>query len=251
MNVIPLKAYSDNYIWCLKRGEELYCVDPGDAQPVLDFLLQSHLKLHGILITHHHLDHIGGIHELVKRYPNIQIFAPKDARIPCVTHPMPEKKKSLPYGLQMIEIPGHTSTHIAYVHEDEHILFCGDTLFSGGCGRVFDGTLRQLYASLNQLKALPDETRVYCGHEYTQANLRFALHVEPDNLVARHFLDTLMRAEDPCSLPSTIGLEKQINPFFRLDSPTIVDYVARKKNRHPGVFEIFEQLREDKNSWSG
>lgn len=251
MNIVPIKAFVDNYIWCLENNDELYCVDPGDAQPIIDFMAQQRLILRGILLTHHHLDHIGGTERLVQQYSDISVFAPNDDRIVDVTHRVPDKQHCLPFGFQVIEIPGHTKSHIAYYQSEEHILFCGDTLFSAGCGRVFDGSIQQLYASLEILKALPDETRVYCGHEYTQANLRFALHVEPDNQVAFAYLETLKRAQDPCSLPSTIGLEKQINPFFRLNVASIVKTVSNNTDHQLASFEIFERIREAKNAWCG
>lgn len=249
MNIEPVRAFLDNYIWCISINSAVYCVDPGEAQPVLDYLDKHHFNLKGILITHHHMDHVGGVQKLVRQFPELQVVAPFDSRIPCVTTPVREGDIVCPFGFRVLEIPGHTSTHIAYYHAMEHVLFCGDTLFSAGCGRVFDGTIDQLYQSLMKLAQLPDDTRVYCAHEYTQSNLRFALSVEPDNRVVSRYLETLNRTVHFCSLPSTIGLEKQINPFFRLDATLIVDYVAQK---NPGVldrFEIFKQLREDKNHW--
>jgi hydroxyacylglutathione hydrolase len=226
MKLIPIPAFNDNYIWMLHDAHQALVVDPGDAQPVKDVLARLRLTLGAILVTHHHGDHTGGVDEL-RQATGAKVFGP-------LHEPMPEPLQRLQGGdlidllglrFEVIAVPGHTAGHIAYfgqVPGHEPLLFCGDTLFSAGCGRLFEGTPAQMLDSLTRLAALPDTTRVCCAHEYTLSNLRFALAVEPDNAdtLAYQSRAQQRRTEHQPTLPSHIGLEKAVNPFLRshLDS---------------------------------
>lgn len=251
MKVIPIPAFTDNYIWLIidTNNRQALCVDPGEAQPVLDFLARENLELHAILLTHHHFDHIGGTAELVHSNPGIAVYGPNDPRIPLITHSL-QDKDSLElnsYRFTILATPGHTSTHIC-LHEPNHgWLFCGDTLFSAGCGRVFDGTIEVLHSSLQKLKNLADETKVYCAHEYTLQNLRFAMTVEPNNQAAQNLKQKLLQQENPCSLPSTIAIEKQINPFLRTEVAAVKDFARHKGSQDDHSLAVFRQLRAEKD----
>ena len=195
--VVPVSAFRDNYVWTLRRGKHAAVVDPGEAAPVLDYLARENLSLAAILATHHHADHVGGIAELRQKY-EVPVYGPKGEPIATLTHPVSEGDRvSIPelgVSFSVLDIPGHTRAHIAYYGAGA--LFCGDTLFACGCGRVFEGTAEQMLQSLTKLAALPDETKVYCGHEYTLANIRFARAVDPDNamLAAREASASKLRA---------------------------------------------------------
>ena len=227
MNLIALPAFTDNYIWMLHDGRRALVVDPGDDQPVRQALQSRGLELAAILVTHHHPDHTGGVDDLrdVLQGP---VFGPANERIPtpCVPVTGGETIDAAGFEFEVIDVPGHTAGHVAYVHRalgDAPILFCGDTLFSAGCGRLFEGTAVQMHASLQRLCALPSETLVCCAHEYTESNLRFAAAVEPDNLVVREHQQTCRdrRAAELSTLPSTLALECQINPFLRCREPAV------------------------------
>jgi hydroxyacylglutathione hydrolase len=251
--VVPLRAFADNYIWTIRDAGHAAVVDPGDAQPVLDYLQREKLQLVAILNTHHHADHVGGNAALLARSP-VPVFGPRDERIPEVTVRLADGQRFvLPHfniDMETLEIPGHTRSHIAF-HGDG-MLFCGDTLFAAGCGRLFEGTPRQMYDSLTRLSRLDDATRVYCGHEYTLANLKFARTAEPDNprlpeLEARM---QALRARDQPTLPSTIGQEKATNPFLRVTEPAIIHSAstrAAKKLTDP--VSVLAQIRDWKNSF--
>src|SRR5580692_6966395 len=227
LNVRPVRAFSDNYIWLIESPRDpaqVVVVDPGDAAPVIADLQRSSSSLAAILLTHHHPDHIGGVPELL-RHRQVPVVGPNDARIANRTLTVQDGERCELEGLglsfEILQIPGHTLSHIAFWGHGA--LFCGDTLFSAGCGRMFEGTPKQMNASLNRLGGLPPDTRMYCGHEYTAANLRFSLTVDPTNRAALEYQGSVerLRAQDSPSLPSTLGLERQVNPFLRCDDPTV------------------------------
>ncbi|MEQ8408048.1 MAG: hydroxyacylglutathione hydrolase [Gammaproteobacteria bacterium] len=228
LKIHPIPAFSDNYIWTLiDASEERACVvDPGDATPVIDYLTANNLALTDILITHHHPDHTGGIAELTQRY-SPAVYGPMNERIQGITQRLQEGQRIEVFGLDfsVIEVPGHTLDHIAYFSDSNTtpILFCGDTLFAAGCGRLFEGTPETMLASLEKLAALPAATQVYCTHEYTLANLRFASAVEPDNqdLLVRVQTEQAKRNADKPTLPSNLTLEFATNPFMRCATPSI------------------------------
>ncbi|HEX5126139.1 MAG TPA: hydroxyacylglutathione hydrolase [Rhodocyclaceae bacterium] len=224
MEIVPLSAFRDNYIWTLVEEDRCIVVDPGDAVPVLRFLRERSLRLAAILITHRHNDHVGGIGELLAHF-SVPVFGPLSEPIPHITHALVEGDIVRPPGLscsfKVLEVPGHTEGHIAYYGEG--ILFCGDTLFAAGCGRLLGGTVEQLFESLQRLAALPPKTKVYCTHEYTLSNLRFARAAEPDNqeIAARQQHCEALRANNQITLPSTIGEELNSNPFLRWREATV------------------------------
>lgn len=220
ITVIPIPALSDNYIWLIINQENKMAVvvDPGEAAPVLNILRQKHLTLCGILLTHHHQDHTGGVTELLANY-RVNVYGPLHDTILSANHRIAEGDiidiPPMNCRFKVIDIPGHTKGHIAYYHD--RALFCGDTLFTAGCGRIFEGTADQMFNSLKKLAALPDDTFIYCGHEYTAANLRFAQIVEPDNKdIAQRIIDTAhLRNKEQPTVPATLSLEKKTNPFLR------------------------------------
>ncbi|MGV6807109.1 MAG: hydroxyacylglutathione hydrolase [bacterium] len=220
-----IPAFDDNYIWLAhdSTSNKAIVVDPGDAAPVIKSLDENGLSLGALLITHQHPDHIGGVSALLERYPNLIIYGPAD--ISLVTHPVKDGD-IVHFGstvFDVLAVPGHTLNHLAFYSAEEDVLFCGDTLFAGGCGRLFEGTPEQMYRSLQKLAALPDQTQIFCAHEYTLANLKFASAVEPENRqVALRLNDTeKLRLSGKPSVPSTMGLERQTNPFLRSDSPEL------------------------------
>jgi len=255
--VLHVCAFEDNYIWLIrgKSADQVAIVDPGDADPVLATLEKQHLRPSVILCTHHHGDHVGGVEDLLRHYP-VPVYGPAHERIPAITHRLEEHDRvSLPeLGIEfdVLDVPGHTAGHIAYYGAG--MLFCGDTMFSAGCGRLFEGTAEQMYASLAKLAALPETTQMYCAHEYTEANLRFAAAVEPDNADIRAHRERAraLRARNLPTLPSTIGLEKRINPFLRADSPTArrAAETRRGQKLESGV-DVFATLRRWKDDFRG
>jgi len=221
LSITPIPALTDNYIWLLTNGgNDCAVVDPGEAGPVLKVLEQEGLNLSYILLTHHHYDHVDGVPELLEHY-DAKVFGPADDRIPVVHQVCREgfevQLPELNVSFQVFEVPAHTRSHIAYF--GENALFCGDTLFSLGCGRLFEGTASDMQKALDKLAALPADTQVYCAHEYTQANCKFALAVEPD-------IDRL-RAANKITLPSRLGDELATNPFLRTRADSVVN-MARK-----------------------
>ncbi|KAB7622552.1 hydroxyacylglutathione hydrolase [Alkalilimnicola sp. S0819] len=225
LRIEPIPAFSDNYIWALHDGEKAAVVDPGDAAPVMRWLNERGVELSAILITHHHPDHVGGIAELLAQGA-VPVYGPGAENIPGRSIALAEGDKvallAPEISLQVLEVPGHTLGHIAYYAEG--MLFCGDTLFAGGCGRLFEGSPEQMHASLQKLAALPASTRVYCAHEYTLANLRFALKVEPENPALQQRLAHVQaqRERDEITLPSTLGVELQTNPFLRVTEAAVI-----------------------------
>ena len=253
LTVHPVPAFQDNYLWVIHDGRHAAVVDPGDAAPVQAFLEENGLALSAILITHHHPDHIGGLPVLSARY-RCPVFGPAGEKIAGITTLLKEGDAIVVPGIgakfKVLDVPGHTAGHIAYVGEGA--IFCGDTLFACGCGRLFEGTAEQMHASLDKLKCLPPETRVYCAHEYTLANIRFAEAVEPGNkaLAERKERDTYSRKRGKPTVPSTIEVELATNPFLRC-AETEVIYNAR---RHAGdklrtEVEVFAAIRAWKNTF--
>lgn len=251
--VIPIAAFDDNYIWLIRDDRHAAAIDPGDADPVLSYLREHSLQLVAILNTHHHPDHTGGNAELASRFP-VTVYGPAREGIAKVTWPVAEGETVFlpPLALQLsvLDIPGHTAGHVAYY--GSNWLFCGDTLFGCGCGRLFDGTPALMASSLERLARLPEQTQVYCGHEYTLANIRFARAVEPGNLALqeREVRDRASRAQGLPTLPSSIGLEKRTNPFLRCREPEVIraaSQFAGKKLADP--IEVFDALRQRKNTF--
>lgn len=249
---LPIRAFKDNYIWMLPLGQNTVCVvDPGDAQPVINTLSQHNYSLSAILLTHHHADHSGGISELLNHFGNIPVYASHHSKIKQISHFVKDKDSFQlgQFSFFVLEIPGHTLDHIAFYCEKN--LFCGDTLFSAGCGRVFEGTAAQMYSSLQKLASLPDETYIFCGHEYTLANLLFAQHVEPNN---EKISEKILRVKEQlqtsgCSLPSTLREERKINPFLRCEEVDVVATVEQRVEKKLTTIEVFHHLREWKNNF--
>ena len=244
--VSAIPALKDNYIWVLHNNTDAYVVDPGEAAPVLDFIRHHHLQPHAILITHRHADHIGGIDGILQQF-DIAVVGP--AEINAITHAVKEGDRYYLHAfdchLQVLAIPGHTPEHIAYWSEDDLRLFSGDTLFSAGCGRLLGGTAEQLYQSLQRISALPDATKIYASHEYTQANLRFALSLEPENSL---LIAAMANCQQIPTLPTHLKRERQINPFLRCRDPVLLKAVApiaAKKIASP--LELFVFLRHQKD----
>jgi hydroxyacylglutathione hydrolase len=254
LTVTPLPAFNDNYLWLLVRGHEAAVVDPGDAAPVRRALDRHDLRLTAILVTHHHGDHVGGVLDLKSR-TGAEVFGPAGEDIEGVDHRLRggDRVDVLETSFEVIDVPGHTAGHIAYfaARHAPPLLFCGDTLFACGCGRLFEGTARQMVASLDALAALPASTRVHCAHEYTLSNIRFALTVEPGNAALRERAarDEATRHRGEPTVPSTIGLELATNPFLRCDVPAVRASVTDRPVDAVARTAIFAALREMKNNF--
>jgi hydroxyacylglutathione hydrolase len=256
LNVRPVGAFSDNYIWLIESPRapgQVVAVDPGDAAPVIAELQRTSSSLAAILLTHHHPDHIGGVPGLLRHW-QVPVVGPNDARIAHRTLTVEDGERcelpDLGLSFEILQIPGHTLSHIAFWGHGA--LFCGDTLFSAGCGRMFEGTPKQMNASLDRLRDLPPGTQVYCGHEYTAANLRFALTIEPANGAALEYQSSVqrIRAAGSPTLPSTLSLEIRVNPFLRCDKPTVratAEQRAGKKLADPA--DVFAVLRAWKDQF--
>lgn len=257
MRLQALSAFNDNYIWCLDHddGGEALVVDPGQAGPVFA-AADAGLRPGAVLLTHHHDDHVGGVAELLQRWPDLPVYAPDDPRITTTTEVVGDGSwiRAVGFELDVIAVPGHTSSHVAYFHDAPGggALFSGDTLFSLGCGRLFEGSPLQMHRSLSRLAALPGTTRLYCGHEYTLSNAAFARVVEPDNaaLTRRTQEAKDMRDASRPTLPSTLDSELACNPFLRCDQPAVVAAVADRLGRAPtDAVEVFAELRRWKDGF--
>lgn len=229
--IVPIPALRDNYIWGLFREGRAALVDPGEAEPALDWLARESLRLEAILITHHHQDHQGGIPDLLARHPSAQVFGPACESITDCACPLAggDRFPLLGHEAAVLDVAAHTRGHLAYLVEDA--LFCGDTLFGGGCGKLFEGSPADMLAALGKIAALPDATRLFCAHEYTCFCLSFALEkVEPENAQLRERLSRsrTLRAAGRPTLPSALAEEKATNPFLRLDKPQVIRSVQRR-----------------------
>ncbi|MCG2584641.1 hydroxyacylglutathione hydrolase [Massilia sp. TS11] len=252
--VLRVPAFRDNYLWLVHDGQAALVVDPGDAAPIKQALADHGLRLTAILLTHHHADHTGGVDALRARW-QAPVFGPRHDGIAAVERAVGEgdllRLDSPACSLRVLDVPGHTRGHIAYYAADAGFLFCGDTLFAGGCGRLFEGSPAQMQASLHKLAALPPDTQVFCAHEYTASNLAFAVMVEPDNaaLTARQTAVAAARAAGQATVPSTIGLERATNPFLRVGQPTIRHSLiaAGRLSDDADTVAAFAALRQWKN----
>jgi hydroxyacylglutathione hydrolase len=254
MNIDPIPAFDDNYIWCLGNSENnsAVVVDPGDAAPVLSHLKKHDLKLTAILITHKHWDHIGGIQRLAELYPGVPVYGPRDETIKGVTLKVGGGKSVGLQGIDaafvVLDVPGHTEGHVAYLGEG--VLFCGDTLFAGGCGRVFSGTHAQLYASLKKIASLSADTRLYCAHEYTLDNLGFATWVEPESVALKQRIqrDRASRKAGLPTVPSTLKEELATNPFLRCDVQQVKNaaekYAGKQLSNGEAVFTAIRNWKD-------
>ena len=253
LHIHPVPILESNYVWILHDRQHAVMVDPGRAEAPLAWLDEQGLTLTALLITHHHWDHTDGIDDVLARHP-VPVWGPDDRRIPQITHSIDEGDHihidQPDLALEVLDVPGHTSIHLAFVGSD--FVLCGDALFSAGCGRMFEGTAGQFQASLDKLAALPGQTRVYCTHEYTQDNCRFAQAVEPDNphLKARARQVSALRENNEITLPSTIAEEKNYNPFLRLREPTIIQAAQTRNPNCNGTPEsVFATLRSWKDGF--
>ncbi|VFM96815.1 MAG: hydroxyacylglutathione hydrolase [Candidatus Kentron sp. G] len=253
-HITAIPSFIDNYIWQIKKSGATVAafVDPGEATPVLRVLEQEGVTPTAILLTHHHLDHVGGVSELVARYPDIQVFGPKEESIPTVNRPVGEGDLAQIPGaglsFRVMAVPGHTKGHVAYYGHDA--LFCGDTLFSVGCGRLFEGAPEQMHASLQRIAALPGNTPIYCAHEYTLDNIRFAKWVEPENmdLLVRETQAFAKIDRDTPTVPSTLAEELATNPFLRCEVPAVIAAAERRAGRKlPNAVEVFAAVRRWKD----
>ncbi|HET7865492.1 MAG TPA: hydroxyacylglutathione hydrolase [Burkholderiaceae bacterium] len=255
MDLAPLPAFTDNYIWMLRDGHCAVVVDPGDAAPVRAALAERQLRLVGILVTHHHADHVGGLAELLPLLEG-PIYGPAAEALPVAVRGLRggDEISLLGLRLQVLDVPGHTAGHIAYLAAppgQAPLLFCGDTLFSAGCGRLFEGTPAQMLASLQQLAALPGTTRVCCAHEYTLANLRFARAVEPDNSAIAQYevLCQGLRSRSLPTLPTVIEREREVNPFLRCNEPGVIAAASAHGAASADPADVFAAIRQWKNEF--
>jgi hydroxyacylglutathione hydrolase len=250
--IIPIAVLKDNYVWLIINHDQAIIVDPGEANPVLKQLKERNLKLAAIFLTHHHGDHSAGIPELLQHFPKTPVFAGQTSQLAFVTHHLADQEEfylpEFEQSWQAIAIPGHTLDHTAFYQAP--ILFTGDTLFTAGCGRIFEGTPEMMFNSLAKLAALPDQTQIYCGHEYTLSNLKFALAIEPQNqaIQARFNECEKLRQQDLPTVPASLELEKQTNPFLRYHESTVKQAVSMHLNNDlTDPIAVFAALRAWKN----
>ena len=253
INIEPIEAFSDNYIWLVTTNEGSIVIDPGESSKTIDLIKERGINLEAILITHHHFDHTGGIDD-VKSLTSAKVIGPLN-NISSIDTRVKAGQKINIIGIEfeIIELPGHTLDHIAFYSNNNGnpFLFCGDTLFAAGCGRIFEGTPKQMYESLLKLKSLPSNTKIYSGHEYTTANLAFAKEVEPlnKNIISRYNNVIKLREEGIPTLPTSLELELKTNPFLRCDLEDVQENIAKKFNTIKNENEIFKALREWKNNF--
>ncbi|CAM2770463.1 hydroxyacylglutathione hydrolase [Vibrio rarus] len=247
--VKSIPAFNDNYIWLIHNNQgQCAIVDPGDATPVLSYLQEHQLQLTTILVTHHHSDHVGGIAELKRHFPNAAVVGPKNDAVAGLTYSVDAEQQLELFGehFTVLSLPGHTLGHIGFYGGGK--LFCGDVLFSAGCGRVFEGTAKQMWQSLQKIADLPLETQIYCAHEYTAGNLSFAMAIEPNNPQLHEYREKVnqLRAHQKPTVPTTIEQEKRINPFLRLESAEIIKSVShRTQDLTPeGVFTALRKWKD-------
>ena len=257
LSIIPIPAFRDNYIWLIRKGTHAAVVDPGDAAPVIAYLDRERVQLSAIIATHHHNDHVGGNLGLLARW-QVPVFGPARETIPGRTNALGEGDRIEVPGIDVtfdvLDIPGHTAGHIAFVGSVSRApaVFCGDTLFAVGCGRLFEGTPAEMWSSLSKLAALAPETQVFCGHEYTLANIRFALAVDPGNraLIERQSREEERRAAGQPTVPSTIGDERATNPFLRAEQPAVKMAAETHVGRSlANAVATFAELRAWKNAF--
>lgn len=254
LNVHPIHAFSDNYIWVIHNHTHAAVIDPGIASPVIEYLLSKKLQLSAILITHHHHDHTGGNTELLQSF-DVPIYGPHNESIATVSHPLRDgdqvNLKEMSLNLIIIDTPGHTLGHIAYYGSNPfNMVFCGDTLFACGCGRVFEGTTQEMYQSLQKLSQLPGDTLIFCSHEYTLGNIQFAKVVDPKNsqLIDFEIAARELRNRNVTTIPTTLTLERKINPFIRCEQQEVINSAQNYSGKLlPDPVAVFTALRAWKN----
>ena len=252
VNILTIKGFDDNYFWLIKDEKSMRCivVDPGDATPVIEVIESQNLILESILLTHHHHDHTGGVKQLLTIFPNASVFS-KNALFEFSQQVKEGDELTFFDGhflLSVLETPGHTLDHLVYYNQDS--VFCGDLLFSGGCGRIFEGSAEQMFASLLKVSQLKDDTKVYCAHEYTQNNLVFAHHIEPNNTDLINYIQQVskIRQQGMPTIPTTIGLEKRINPFLRCEENSLTMQLQQRLSKPlSSPIECFRELRQYKD----
>ncbi len=253
LSVKPIKAYQDNYIWLVSTNEGSIVVDPGESKKILNLIDNNEIDLKGVLITHHHFDHTNGLSDLLNKR-GLEVYGPKN-NVHGINNIVKNNDKFTVIGIdfEVIEIPGHTLDHIAFYsfNDGQPILFCGDTLFSGGCGRVFEGTFNQMFIALKKISKYPSETKIFCGHEYTLSNLKFALAVDENNEDLIKEYDNIKNMVDSGnpSLPTILGKELKINPFLRCDNHHIKNKIVSKFNTSDDELEVFCALRQWKDNF--